>query len=57
MLDRMGSHLPWGPKNWLELGWQQKDFAGRVIWGQASWAGPQVWQEGPGMKVASEWVP
>lgn len=45
-------------KRSLELGWQQeKDFAGRLIWGQASWAGPEVWQEGLGMKVAGAWVP
>ena len=47
-----------GWKRSLELGWQQeKDFAGRLIWGQASWAGPEVWQEGLGMKVAGAWVP
>lgn len=46
-----------GWKRSLELGWQQeKDLAGRLIWGQASWATPEVWQQGPGMKVAGAWV-
>ena len=47
-----------GWKRSLELGWQQEnDLPGRLIWGQASWAGPEVWQQGPGMKVAGAWVP
>lgn len=46
-----------GLKGSLELSWQrEKDFTGRLIWGQASWAGPEVWQGAPGSQAPHDLI-